>query len=102
MVGRVPKPKMIVSIVLTDNQNIEVISNRYTEMELTQILDNPVNDKIAFYGCDENDEPVYVSVSQPFKMLGYMLRDLESFVKAKARVAATRTGQTPSGIITPR
>jgi hypothetical protein len=94
-----PKPKMVVKLVFTDNQNIEAKTDRYTHDELIEILDRcgagAGELPVVFWGADENDHPVYVSINQPKKLISYLVLDFESYLKTAQRAQFMASQRPP-------
>ena len=82
-----PKPKILLKMIFTHNQTMEILTDRYTDEELDKILGGAgfSTDTIAFWGCDENGKPARVAITRPDEMLGYILLDYESFASLVRR-----------------
>ena len=82
-----PKPKTVLKMVFTGNQNMEVKTDRYTMEEIEAIFQCSSNtlEPIRFWGADENDHPVLVVIARPYELIGYLVLDFDSYIKTIQR-----------------
>lgn len=90
----IPKPKILLKMVFTHNQNIECLADRYTEEELDKILSKAgtATEPIKFWGCDENAKPVKIVLMRPKDLIGYLFLDFDSFASLMRRAQLAQAG----------
>ena len=96
----IPRPILLIRILMTDNNNIEAKTARYTFEEMVEMLGS--NKSVKFWAVDENNSDVYVAVLRPAAMLGFIILDWMSYEKTMRAMQLAKARQGPPSPIISR